>query len=59
MRIRKPYQFVGEEKRASKEYKQAAGYERKYGNPKLADVYDKISKDEARHEKRIARVMKL
>lgn len=59
MKIRKPYQLAKEEKKASREYKLASKYERKYGNPKLADVYDRIARQEEAHSRKIKKIMKI
>jgi rubrerythrin len=51
--------MIADEKRSSKKYKRMADYQRKYGKKEYAIELDRISKDEKRHGKRLAKIYRL
>lgn len=52
-------ELAKEERKASKDYKLKAKYERKFGNKKLADVFDELANDEEKHRKELKRLYKM
>lgn len=51
--------MIKEERNASKKYKRLAEYNRKYGKKEDADIYEKLSKSENAHAKKLTKVYKM